>query len=154
MSQYDDLYDRFSSQIEAFANHREKIEKAKALEGKFNPEVVAKVVNDHNEKGMAVVTEIMTVLFEVESSVEELNSNREQINGGTTEQRNKLEELELNLMIEAISQEDFDAQSDAIKKSLADVDAKLVDIDADLERFNGALARWTELGTEAGVLQA
>lgn len=153
MSQHDDLYDRFTTQVDTFANHREKIAKAQALEGKYRAEVVKKVVDDHTERSMAVVSEIMGVLFEVESTVEELGTDRSETDAGTAETRNKLEELELNLMIEAISQEDFDTQSGELKDQLTSVDEKLAAIDVELERFNAVLGRWNELGTEAGVLQ-
>ena len=152
MSQHDDLYAAFTTHLEAFGKHRGFIDKANALADKFRPEVVKVVVDDHTEQSMAVVAEIMGVLFEVEGAVEGLEASKAEVESGAVEQRSELEELELNLMIEAISQEDFDAQSKALTESLGEVDVVVAEIDAELDNFRTALELWTELGTSSGVL--
>ncbi|MCO4746382.1 MAG: hypothetical protein KC912_16415 [Proteobacteria bacterium] len=150
---HETLYESFTTHLAAFAKHRGFIDKANALADKFRPEVVKVVVDDHTDRSMEVVQEIMTVLFEVESTVDELETEKAGIESGAVDQRAELEELELNLMIEAISQEDFDAQSAALKGSLEEVDTKVGAIDSTLADFRTALAEWNELGTAAGVLQ-
>lgn len=153
MSQYEDLYTAFTTHLEQFGRHRGFIDKANALSDDFRAEVIKVVVDDHTERSMTVVSEIMSVLFEVESAVEALQTERAGVEAGAVESRSALEELELNLMIEAIDQAEFDDQAAALKTALGDTDNAIAALDLELEGFQTALEKWNVLGKSSGVLQ-
>ena len=154
MSDHDSLFTSFTDLVNRFTHHRGQIAKAEALSDRFRAEVIGVVVDDHTSRSMDLVGDIMASLFEVESAVEGMKSNREEVSSGAGTQRTQMEELELNLMIEAITQEEFDQQAAALKEALTKVDSQIAALDTDLERFDGVLAQWNEIGSAAGVLQA
>ena len=148
-----DLLSNFQGHVAKFEKFLGFIEKAKKQAGKFAPKVVEKVVADNSEKMMECVNDIMPLIGDVEEHIQALQTKREETLGGRSDAQFALEELELRLAIEDISQKDFDAEAAAHKEKVDGIDAAVGDIDSELAEYQNALEAWNEVGNRSGILQ-
>jgi hypothetical protein len=147
-----ELHEQFDGKVSEFEKYQGFIAKTKELADKYSAEVVEKVIGDNDARSMETAGELMLIVGDVESFMAALEGKRTETLEGAEAQRMALQELDLNLMIEAIDQETYDAQSAEMKIAVESADEIVAAIDLELEAFEGVTVRWTRAGTEAGVL--
>ncbi len=147
-----ELLGEFESRVDSFAKFQGFIEKAKSQAGKFAAAVVEKVVKDNTEKSMEVVGEIIPLMTDMETVIAELNGEKAAAIENAKDSKFKLEELELRHTIGDLTDEAFEAEAAEHRSVVESTEAKVAEIDAELERFQGAIDRWIQLGTDAGFI--
>jgi hypothetical protein len=149
-----ELLSEFRKKVDEYVKCLSFIDKAKAQAEKFDPTVIEKVVASHNEKAAAIVDGLIPLSADLEQQISDLQAKKVEIQSGQEEARNALQELELRHVIGELTKKSFESKSKNYKKDLEEVDAKVAELDASCESFQGELDRWTEAAEKAGVLAA
>lgn len=147
-----ELLSDFQAKVDEFARYQEFIAKAEAQAERFAPEVVEKVITGNREKSLGVVEALIPLTADLEDVVTSLRDEKQSITDASSSSQLAMQEMELRLAIGELDQDDFDKEAASLKTELDEAGSKIEAIDADLDSFTGALERWTELGTSAGVL--
>ena len=147
-----ELLTAFTERVEQFDRYQSFIAKAQGQSGKFASAVVEKVVADNESKSMEVVAEIIPLMADMESVIDELRQKRAEALDSSKESQFRLEELELRLAIGDLSEEDFNAEASDYKATVENTESKVAELDKERIQFEEALSRWQELGMDAGVL--
>lgn len=147
-----ELLAEFEGRVDKFEKYQGFIEKARSQSGKFAAAVVEKVVTDNTEKSMEVVGEIIPLMADMETVIDELNTEKSTAVENAKDSKFKLEELELRQMIGDLSDEAFEDEAREHKDVVESTESKVGEIEAELEKFHAAIERWNETGTKAGVL--
>lgn len=146
-----ELLSEFQARVDRFEKYQGFIDKAKSQAGKFAAAVVEKVIQDNQSKSLEVVGEIVPLMADMEGVVQGLAGERERVLSGAQDSQFKLEELELRYAIGDLSDELFEAEASEYKKVVESTDARVADIDKELQTFKDAIDRWQTLGVAAGV---
>ena len=149
-----ELLSHFENRVDEFEKIQGFIEKAKGQASKFAASVVEKVIRTNTEKTEAIVEELIPLMSDMDTVVESLESAKAEIVEGQQQSKLLLEELELRLLIQELTEEEFETDSVGLKKELAETDEKIAEIDAELAKFRSQLDRWQALGESAGVLDS
>jgi hypothetical protein len=147
-----ELRDQFDAKVTEFEKYQGFVAKAQALADQYSARVVETVVTDHQQRSMDVAGELMMIVGDVDSWMSELQGQRTATVEGAAAKRLALEELDLNLMIEAIDQAAYDAEAGPLQAAVGEADETTAGIDSELEAFTSVSGRWREAGTKAGVL--
>ncbi len=147
-----ELLATFSERVEQFERYQSFIAKAQGQSGKFASAVVEKVIADNESKSMEVVSELVPLMADMESVIDDLRTRRAEALDSSKESQFRLEELELRLAIGDLSEADFNAEASEFKSVVENTESQVAELDSERVRFEEALARWQELGTAAGVL--
>lgn len=142
----------FSERVDQFDRFQSFIAKAQGQSGKFASAVVTKVVADNESKSMEVVSEIIPLMTDMESVIEDLREKRAEALDSSKESQFRLEELELRLAIGDLSDDAFNAEAAEFKAVVESTESRVADLDNERIQFEEALARWQELGSATGVL--
>ena len=146
------LLERFADRVDQFSKYRSFISKAQEQSGKFATAVVEKVVADNESKSMEIVGELIPMMSDIESVIEDLRERRAEALDSSKESQFRLEELELRLAIGDLSEEDFNAEASEFKAVVENTETRVSELDNERIQFEEALSRWQELGSSAGVL--
>lgn len=147
-----ELLSEFQTRVAKFERFQSFIEKAQSQAGKFAAAVVEKVIQDNHEKSMEVVGELIPLMADMETVVEDLTREREQVLAGAQESQFKLEELELRHAIGDLTDESFEQEAAEPRAIVETTDARVAEIDEELGKFQGAMEHWQGVGLAAGVL--
>lgn len=149
-----ELLTQFQAKVDEFARFHAFIEKAKAQADRFAPEVVEKVITGNQAKAMSVVEDLIPLTTDVEQVIDDLRARRASVEAATEESNLKMQELELRQAIGELDDDAFEKESADLKVELDKAKESVSEIQEEADAFAEALARWTELGVEAGVLNA
>ncbi|MFT4621991.1 MAG: hypothetical protein ACI8PZ_000643 [Myxococcota bacterium] len=147
-----ELLSKFTGQVDLFEKYQTFIEKAQSQSGRFSAAVVERVVADNTAKSLEIVSEIVPMMADLDGVIQDLDEQRQQITEGVSQSQFKLEELELRHMIGELDDDSFAAEAEELKSVVARADADVSALDIELGEFRGAVARWTELGKAAGMV--
>lgn len=142
----------FQAKVEDFSKYQGFIEKTRAQASKFAPAVVEKVLKTNLQKRDEVVAELIPLTSDLDDIVAELTEQRQGIESGREGSKLQMQELELRLAIDELSDEDFEKQSKELRDVLSTGDEKIAEIDRQLAQFRDAITGWRTIGEEAGVL--
>ena len=149
-----ELLSHFEDRVDEFDKIQGFIEKAESQASKFAAAVVEKVIKTNTEKGEAIVEELIPLMSDMDGVVEGLEGQKADVVAGQQQSKLDLEELELRLLIQELTDKDFDKKSSGLKKELEESNGKIDEFDAELAKFRDQLNRWQELGQRAGVLES
>lgn len=140
-----ELLNAFEAQLDQFEKYQTYIKKAQQHAERFNPLVVEKVIRDHTERSTQVADAIAPMVEEMSEVIGGIEAELASIAQGIKDSKVQLETYELRLMIEEISQEDFDEGTSELQGSIKEADEKTEGLNGELASFQGALERWAEL---------
>ncbi len=145
-----ELLVNLNANIGKYEQHRQYIEKAKAQAAKFKPDVVEKVILDHEIKSSDVADKVAPLLPDLRALVAGLDAEKSGIvaSKGTVDE--EIQELELRQMIGELSDADFEAQVADLRANASGANDRIAAIDADLAEINGAIDRWATLAGPNG----
>ncbi|MBT3220866.1 MAG: hypothetical protein HN348_17415 [Proteobacteria bacterium] len=147
-----DLLNEFGDKVEEFMKFQGWADTARSLTDRFSPEVIEKVAGEHSDTAMDIAGDLLPLTTEMEDAIAEFLATKKEILDSQGESRMTMEELELRLAIEELTQEEFDKESKDVNDILADGNAKIAVIEEDLEEFQRVLERWLDAGIAAGIL--
>ena len=146
------MLNEFADKVEEFMKFQGWADLARSMTDRFSPEVIDKVATEHSDHAMEVAGDLLPLTTEIEDSIAQFVSTKQDILDSQGESRLLMEELELRLEIEELTQDAFDKESKDVNDVLADGNAKIAVIDEDLEEFQRVLKMWIEAGVAAGIL--
>lgn len=149
-----ELLSTFRSNVEQFERFQSFINKAKRSGGKFAAAVVEKVIQDNEQKCLEIVEQQMPLMTEMEDVVRQLADEKQGIIDGRQDSEFKLQELELRREIGDLSEEEFDKEAAEFKAVVDSTDAKVGEIETEMEHFTDMLEKWRDLGAESGIMDA
>jgi hypothetical protein len=149
-----ELLSHFENRVDEFDKIQGFIEKAQSQASKFAAAVVEKVIKTNTEKGEAIVEELIPLMSDMDGVVEGLEAQKAEIVVGQQQSKLDLEELELRLLIQELTDKEFEKKSSGLKKELEESNGKIGELDTELDKFRDQLNRWQELGQRAGVLES
>jgi hypothetical protein len=151
-----ELLDALNGLTKKYEQHRNYIEKARAQQatGKFNHQVIEKVILDHEIKSADVAEKVSPLLPELQALLATLEAEKATIHqskGGVDEQ---IQEFELRHMIGELGDDDFEKEVADLRKSVAGANDRIAAIDGDVGDLTGALNGWVALAQPAGHYKA
>ena len=149
-----ELLSHFEKRVDEFEKVQGFIEKAKGQASKFAVVVVERVIRSNTEKAEGIVEELIPLMSDMDGVVSGLEGKKALIVEGQQQSRLELEELELRLLIQELTEKAYEKDSAGLKKDLAATDEQIAELDAELEKFRSQLERWQDLGERVGVLEA
>ncbi len=141
----------FQSKVDDVVKFQNFIDKATAKASSFTAKVVEKVVSDNTAKRDVVVEALLPLIEQVQASVSSLETEKNGIVSGQEASRGELEELELRLVIEELTQDEFDAKAADLQEEVAEGNKEIGSIDDQLQTIQTELDRWIEVAASAGV---
>ena len=146
-----ELLSTFRSNVEQFERFQSFIDKAKQSGGKFAAAVVEKVITDNEEKCQEIVEQQLPLMSDMEAQVGKLGEEKQGILDGRQDSEFKLQELELRREIGDLDEEEFENEASEFKAVVDSTDAKVADIESEIDQFTDLLERWRELGEKSGI---
>ena len=141
----------FQSKVDDVVKFQGFIDKATAKANSFTAKVVEKVVSDNTAKRDAVVEVLIPLVGRIRESISDLEGQKADILGGQEASRVALEELELRLAIEELTQEEFEAAAADLQEEVAGGNEQIGEIEQELETIQTELDRWKDVAGAAGV---
>jgi len=145
-----ELLEKFNTQLDAYAQVRGFIEKAKSQGSKFRPEVIEKVCLTHEVKSMELAETVLPLVADMEAHINGLQGTVTEVEGTKGGSGEALEEMELRLAIGELSEKDFEKEAKSLKEELEKADGKIAGAQEELDAFRLGLEKWINLATEAG----
>ncbi|MFZ5478047.1 MAG: FHA domain-containing protein [Myxococcota bacterium] len=147
-----ELLDALNGLTKKYEQHRHYIEKARAQQatGKFNAQVIEKVILDHEIKSSDVAEKVNPLLPELHALLTTLEAEKANVNaskGGVDEQ---IQEFELRHEIGELDDDSFEKEVADLRKSVAGANERIAAIDGDLGDLHKALEGWVVLAEPAG----
>jgi hypothetical protein len=149
-----ELLSHFENRVQEFGKIQGFIEKARGQASKFAAAVVEKVIRTNTEKAEGIVEELIPLMSDMDGVVEGLEAEKAAVVEGQQQSKLDLEEMELRLLIQELTEKQFNKKSAGLKKDLEESNGKIAELDAELEKFHVQLDRWQELGQRVGVLES
>jgi hypothetical protein len=144
-----ELLSSFNGHVDQYASHREYVRRAAGMAERFSPEVIEKVVQDHELKGSEVAADILPLVPELEGRLNAIDAEKDTIEEGKAASDAKMEELTLRQAIGEIDDGEFDSLSEELRGTLDDANGRLDGLNGERDELSNALGRWVELATEA-----
>lgn len=144
-----EILQEFLGHVETYTKHRSYILKAKEKAGKFNAEVVQKVILDHEIKASEVADLILPLVPQLEEVVDGLETERAAIRLAKDGADKQMEEYQLRLEIEELSQEDYDQASAELREQLEKAGETLAHLEGEIDTVVSALDKWTSIAESA-----
>ncbi len=146
------LLERLNGLVTKYRQHRSYIEKAKvqAASGKFNPQVIEKVILDHEIKASDVADDVGPLLPNLQTLIDALVTEKDDVRDSNVGVDEQVQELELRAAIGELSDDDFNTEVAGLRARLDGAAVRVAAIDAELEELNGSLHTWAELAEPHG----
>lgn len=141
----DELLEEFKARINRYERHQLLLERAKEYSESFSDIVVERVVSDHTEQALAVVSEVVLLYADMEETVSGLSTERQSVATSQENPRFNLQELELRLMIGEIDDGDYQTEATQIRDFLTETDHRLTELDGDVVSFQQPMEHWVSL---------
>lgn len=141
----------FQSKVDDVVKFQGFIDKAQAKASSFTAKVVEKVVSDNTAKRDVIVDALIPLIEQVQSAIATYEAEKSAILTGQEASRVALEELELRLVIEELSQDEFDAKAADMQEEVATGNQQIGEIDEKLQTIQTELDRWKDVAGNAGV---
>jgi hypothetical protein len=139
----------FNEHLEQYATHRGYIDRARTHAHKFKPEVVEKVILDHEIKSTEVAELVLPLVPQFQEAMAELEAQKAEIDEKKAGSEETMEELTLRMEIGEFTDDEFEQATGELKGELAAAAERLEGIAAEYGTLEDALNRWVELATGA-----
>jgi hypothetical protein len=144
-----ELLSSFNEHLASYGSHREYVRKATAMAERFSPEVIGKVVQDHEAKSSDVAETILPLVPDLEARIAEIDAEKASIGEGKAASDAKMEELTLRQAIGELADDEFNSLSEELRQTLDEANGRLEGLDGERDELATALAGWVELAAEA-----
>lgn len=143
---------RLAGLLDSFETHRNFIDRAReqAAAGKFSAAVVEKVVLDHEVKCAGISDEVGPLLPSLSAARATLHAQRDEIAAGRGGIDERIQEYELRALIGEMTEADLEREVGELRATQANANERIAGIDAEAERIDAGLARWSTLAARAG----
>ncbi len=143
---------RLAGLLDSFETHRNFIDRAReqAAAGKFSAAVVEKVVLDHEVKCAGISDEVGPLLPSLSAARATLHAQRDEIMAGRGGIDERIQEFELRALIGEMSEADLEREVGELRATQANANERIAGLDAEVERIDAGLARWSTLAARAG----
>jgi hypothetical protein len=146
-----ELLQTFNDLLDSFETRRGYIDKAKTQAKKFKPEVIEKVVRDHELKSTEISDKILPLVPQMQSELGALEESRD----GAREEKvgidEQMEELDLRKAIGELGENAYESASSELRVSQIELEERLEEIQSGRDTLDTALQRWKSLAGQAGV---
>jgi hypothetical protein len=149
-SPMEELLNKFSGILDNYARHREYINRARAQTDKFSPEIIEKVVLDHEIKSSSLADEILPFIPEIEGHIARVDGEKQSILDSKSTSDVAMQEIELRHLIGEIDDDEFSALTGDLRSTLDEANGRLESLDSERGILSSALERWAGLAAEAG----
>jgi hypothetical protein len=139
----------FNEHLEQYATHRGYIDRARTHAHKFKPEVVEKVILDHEIKSTEVAELILPLVPQFQEAMAELDAQRREIDQKKAGSEETMEELTLRMEIGEFTDDEFEQATSELKAELDTAAERLGSIATEYDTLAEALNRWVELAASA-----
>jgi len=139
----------FNEHLEQYTTHRGYIDRARSHAHKFKPEVVEKVILDHEIKSTEVAEQILPFVPQFQEAMAALDAQRAEIDEKKAGSEETMEELTLRMEIGEFTDDEFEQATAELKAELAAAAERLDAIGAEHGTIDEALNSWIELATAA-----
>ncbi len=146
----EEILQEFTGHLDRYEKHRSYIAKARQKADKFSPEVVEKVILDHEIKSSTIADDIIPLVPRLESAMTELEDKHAGVSTSKDEADKRLEELQLRLEIEELDQEEFGEASAATQNEIQEAEETLELLDQQIGALIEVLDKWSSLADAAG----
>jgi hypothetical protein len=146
------LLERLNGLVTRYQQHRGYIEKARiqAASGKFNPQVIEKVLLDHEIKASTVADDVGPLLPNLQTLIDALVEEKGAVHSGNAGVDEAVQELELRAAIGELSDEDFNSEVAGLRGRLDAATERITSIDGELNELQSALDGWAALAGPHG----
>jgi hypothetical protein len=145
----EDMLKEFNGHVEEYALHRTYIERAKTQAHKFSPQVVEKVILDHEVLSAEIADKILPLVPSLDLAIAELNDQHKAVQDSKTLLDARIEELTLRQIIGELSDEAFAEASSAFKREQEESGKKIEALVEESTTIETAIKRWIELAEKA-----
>ena len=104
-----------------------------------SPEVIEKVVLDHEVKASSVAEEILPLVPNLEARIAEIDAEKGTIEEGKSASDVKMEELTLRQAIGEITDEEFESIGQELRQTLDEANGRLDVLNGERDELSGAL---------------
>ncbi len=139
----------FNEYLEQYATHRGYIDRARSHAHKFKPEVVEKVILDHEIKSSEVAEQILPLVPQFQEGMADLDAQRADIDEKKAGSEETMEELTLRMEIGEFTDDEFEQATGELKAELEVAAERLEAIAAEYTTLEEAMNKWVELAASA-----
>lgn len=146
------LLEKLNGLVTKYQQHRGYIEKARAqaASGKFNAQVIEKVLLDHEIKASVVAEEISPLLPTLQTLIDALVQEKNDVRAGNSGVDEAVQELELRAAIGELTEDEFNTEVADLRTRLDGANTRIAAIDGELEELQGAVSGWAALASPHG----
>lgn len=150
------LLEKLNGLVTKYQQHRGYIEKARvqAASGKFNAQVIEKVLLDHEIKASVVAEEISPLLPSLQNLIDALVQEKSSVRAGNSGVDEAVQELELRAAIGELTEDEFNTEVADLRTRLDGANSRISAIDSELDELQGALNGWADLASPHGHYEA
>ena len=146
------LLENLNAQVAQYEQRRQFIERARAqaASGKFSPQVIERVIHDHEAKSAEITVQVAPLLPQFQTLTQRLEQEKQHIQTENLGIEEKVQEAELRAEIGEMTSEELEEAVGGLRDRLNGANTVIGKIDLDLAEINAAVKRWTDLaGTPA-----
>jgi hypothetical protein len=147
-----DTLARIAGLLDSFETHRNYIDKAReqVASGRFAAAVVEKVILDHEVKSATIHDAVTPALPELHSAIAGFLAERDTIAAGKGGVDERVQELELRVVIGEMSEADFEHETGELRARLTEANERIMALEAEAQGVRAVMERWTALAARAG----
>ena len=138
--------------LDAFETHRNYIDKAReqVASGRFAASVVEKVILDHEIKSATIHDQVTPILPDLHAAIAAFLSERDGIAAGKGGVDERVQELELRVVIGEMTEADFERETGELRARLGEANERIASLEAEAHGVRAVIDRWTALAARAG----
>ncbi len=139
------LLEQLNDLLDKFAEHQAFMAKATEQAGKFKPEVIEKVIADHQIKASLLSDDIEPLVPQLQSAIAEIDASISEHEDSKGNLGEALEEMQLRHAIGEIGDDEFEEMSRDSRATVEDADGRITELQGGREHLQAAVDRWSEL---------
>jgi hypothetical protein len=146
-----ELLQNFNELLDSFETRRGYIDKAKTQAKKFKPEVIEKVVRDHEVKSTEISDQIIPLVPQLQGELGSLEESRDATKEEKVAVDEQMEELDLRKAIGELGEGEYESASSELRGTQMELEERLEEIQSARDTLDAALQRWRSQAARAGV---
>ncbi len=146
------LLAQLESQVSEVERYQQLIHKAKTQSARFSAAVVEKVVKDNMAKSRDIAGRLAPLTADAGEVISGLRGRRDGVIVGSQEAKFALQEIELRHVIGEYGDAEFTELASSPREVVAQADMQISELEGQVSSLEQALARWSDVGTSAGLL--
>ncbi len=146
-----ELLQNFNELLDSFETRRGYIDKAKTQAKKFKPEVIEKVVRDHEVKSTEISDRILPLVPQLQTELGSLEESRDDAKEEKVAIDEQMEELDLRKAIGELAEDEYESASSELRGTQMELEERIEEIQSGRDTLDQALQRWRTQAARAGV---